>query len=391
MQNSDFFQTQLARICQSGSLDTLVYLGAGKGGSDTVKACLDSGARHILLTEADPERAAALRPMCAAAGVQLREVAISEEAGRRPFHIFNIRSLSSCCRPDGLEEIFPGLRETGTVQVEADTITNLLDMPEQAGAGTGLLAIDCPGQEAMIIRQLQSADLLTTFQYIYLSLPAAQVYENSLPMAELLQLLQKAGWRLRQTENQDPDFPACFLELEPLALEVADLKQELAATRTALQASEVRAQDLEAESQRQAEELSAEAQKRGAAEVQAQRLTGRVAELEAETARQAQELEKAAAARDGARSEAKGLAARVAELEAEAARQAQELEEAAAARDGARSEAKGQAARVAELEAEAARQSQELEHRTRVSQNGLRRAEGQIELIKDLLLRGETL
>lgn len=68
MQDSTFFQTQLARINQSGSLDTLVYLGIGNARPEAVKACLDSNAKHILLTEADPERAAALRPVCAAAG-----------------------------------------------------------------------------------------------------------------------------------------------------------------------------------------------------------------------------------------------------------------------------------------------------------------------------------
>ncbi|MCF6430587.1 hypothetical protein [Leisingera sp. MMG026] len=361
MQNSTFFQTQLSRISQSGGLGTLVYLGAGKAGPDTVKACLNSGAEHILLTEADPERAAALRPACIAAGVQLREAAVADEAGERPFHIFNIRSLSSCCRPDGLEKVFPGLRQTDTVQVKAEPVTSLLDMPERTGPGCNLLAIDCPGQEAEILRQLQASGLLSKFQHLYLSLPAAPLYEGSEPMAEILQRLHTAGWRLRHTENQDPDFPACFLEQEPLVLQVADLEKKLAATGAAQQASELRSAELEAKAGHQAQAREQAVAERDSARAEAAELTAKVAEQDAETARQAQALEQAVAERDSARAEAAELAAKVADQDAEAARQAQALEQAVAERDSARAEAAALAAKAADQDAEAARQAQALE------------------------------
>ncbi|UWQ35143.1 hypothetical protein K3555_21515 (plasmid) [Leisingera sp. M527] len=361
MQNSTFFQTQLSRISQSGGLGTLVYLGAGKAGPDTVKACLDSGAEHILLTEADPERAAALRPACIAAGVQLREAAVADEAGERPFHIFNIRALSSCCRPDGLEKVFPGLRQTDTVQVKAEPVTSLLDMPEQTGPGCSLLAIDCPGQEAAIIRQLQASGLLSKFQHLYLSLPAAPLYEGSEPMAEILQRLHTAGWRLRHTENQDPDFPACFLEQEPLVLQIADLEKQLAETSAAQHASELRSAGLDAEARRQAQALEQAAAERDSARAEAAALAAKAADQDAEAARQAQALEQAIAERDSARAEAAALAAKAADQDAEAARQAQALEQAAAERDSARAEAAALAAKAADQDAEARRQAQALE------------------------------
>ena len=85
-----------------------------------------------------------------------------------------------------------------------------------------------------------------------------------------------------------------------------------------------------------------------------ERLAARVAELEADTQRQAQELKEAASARGTAQAEAERLAARVAELEADTQRQAQELEEAASARGTAQAEAERLAAWAAELEAETA-------------------------------------
>ncbi|MCB4457204.1 hypothetical protein [Leisingera sp. McT4-56] len=351
MQDSTFFQAQLARIKQSGGLGTLVYLGIGNVGPEAAKACLDSGAKHILLTEADPGRAAALRPMCAAAGAQLRETAVADAAGQCPFYIFNFRSLSSCRRPSGLNKIFPGLRLSDTVQVKTEPLSSLLDIPERSAAGPGLLAVNCPGQEAAILRQLLDLEQLGGFRYLCLSLPADALYEDSLPMDETLQLLLEAGWRLLHTGNQDPDFPTCFLELDPLALQIAELEKELTAAHAAV----------EAETQRRAKDLDEAASARRRAAAETEKLAARVAELEAENRRQAQDLEDAASARSRAEAEAKKLAARMAELEAENRRQAQDLEDAASARSRAEAEAEKLAARMAELEAENRRQAQDLE------------------------------
>ncbi|WP_204115912.1 hypothetical protein [Shimia biformata] len=202
----------LGAIAEGGSYDVLLHLGAGSGRD--LAACLATDIPRLVLTEADPVRARALRR---AAGkdprVEILDLAVTDHNGPATLHHLSLPDRSGLRAPTGLKTLYPGLRALGETDVEAIDLPTLLtrtalpDPRSPSGPGTGILILDGHGEEAVILEQLDAAGRLIGFTDILLRLPALPLYEGAPDGDALQSWLEARDYRVAAEDRSDPDLP----------------------------------------------------------------------------------------------------------------------------------------------------------------------------------------
>ena len=283
----------------------VLHIGAGCGAE--AEAYAAAGLDPVVLADADPAAAGQLQALAgrfpAVRGVQ---AAVTARKDARTFFRTNFADLNSLSRPEGLRGLFPGLEVLAEEPAEPVSPLRLLDGLDLPEGGAGLLVLETPGETMSILAALAEAGRLTQFSVLRIQEGLEPLYEGAPGMAAIRAQLRALGYDTwMDAASSDPDRPHVLACRSRAAAEAETLA--------------VRVAELEADTQRQAQELEEATSARDTAQAEAERLAARVAELEADTQRQAQELEEAASARGTAQAEAERLAAWAAELEAETA------------------------------------------------------------------------
>lgn len=338
------------------------------------------------------------RQVAGRAGVSLHPVALGRKAARAELRVRNLEGMSSL-HPvtDEMRALLPGLRETARQEVRKIAVAELLDeagpLPDPVR-----LRLSAPGDEAEILEGLAEAGLLERLAELTLRCSEAVLHEGGEPRSALEARLLDAGFALAGADTSDPDWPMLTFRPDRTSRALREAQERNAQLEASKAGLETRIAELEAAlAAAEGERQALEAQLKEVSDKAAVR-QDRIAGLEkaAEAARQEAEARDAAARDRGAALAAAAAAADSERRTLEA--QLKEISEKAEWRHG----------RIAELEAAAAKAKQELEaarrdgqdtrkrldeltHRLQLARDDLRRSEGQIELIKDLLLRGETL
>lgn len=342
--------------------DTIVHLGAGL--CQELEHWRASGAERIVLVEPNPELLPELKRRAGEdTAVEIVPVAIAAGAGREALRLFNFPMLSSLREPSGLHQILPGLSQIGRTMVETRTIEQLLAELGLPAEGEHWLVIDTPGEEAIILDQLEQAERLHDFNRIFLTAGIEPLYQNAQSAASLTQRLQQQGFYVAgRPDASDGDWPRHHLALNRLALENRQLRHALEkATRRAEKLAAKR-DKLKAANKEQAQWL-AEAKKAHQAE-----LTSLKHQLSEERQARQNELEQ--------------KLANAAKMEENLKAQRQDAESLKKRLQKQNEEAHKLKIKVSHLEEE----NDDYKERHKLLEEELIKAEAQIELIKQLFL-----
>lgn len=212
--------------------DTILHLGAGR--------CSEfpdwdaTGARRIILVEADPEKARYLRAAYDQdERVEIVERAVSGTGGTALLRRFNVPRFSSLRKPAELLRLYPSLRTTDEIPVEALSPTALC---EQIGVQKiNWLLVDVPGEEWTTLREFHSQGLLEECDWVGVSVGDVSLFDGSSTVDEISAELQESGYELiSRDDGSDPDRPRLVfrrdltkLKNRELEKRVEDLAEEL--------------------------------------------------------------------------------------------------------------------------------------------------------------------
>ena len=422
----------------SVAADFVVHIGAGSGAE--VPSYCEAGLTPVILAEADPEAIPHLRRLeDQFPAVRVMQAAISARGSGLTYYRSNFSELNSLRAPSQeMRDLFPGLAILEQTPIAGTEPKTFLDTIELPAGQAGLLVLQVPGEALGIVDALAGAALLDRFSAIRVQEGLTPLYEGGSCIPVLRTRLMELGFACRmEAGSEDPDRPHLLACRDGLGPEAVNSLQALSG---ALQESESARGELEAERdalQEQLVQTSAELdaavaeyaaaaegmvqleQARAAAlaefETERDALQARLSRQESEAAELAAAQQAAEAARAELRADAETLRGSLEEqrraresVEAEILKLREELAQAwQMSRDFEQGVAElnsqlavEQAARKAadatleaqEKATEAFRvREAELEQRRLVGEREMQRAEGQIELIKDLLLRGDVL
>lgn len=373
--------------------DTILHIGAGTGAA--VQDWLDAGARHIVLVEPNPAHAAGLARLAAAnPQVQVIEAAIADYDGEGLLRVFNLARHSSLADPAGLADLLPGLRQTALVPVATLTPASLLTrLPPDPG--NLWLILDAPGSEMPILRGFQAVGALHQLAALDLICTEEAQYAGAVGRPQLQSLLEDTGFTVTATDLSDPDWPHLTFRADLQTRQIAALTAELRAARAEI--DDLQAAMSETDSGSAATQQETAILRNALEAAQSERFSA---------ARQIEGLERLLADEQMARSvDAAALHRQMDEARDLSDAQIRTLDAALAERDAALAAALADVAtlhllRDAQTEGRPdqdqtiTRQNdriRQLEHRQSLARDELRRSEGQLDLIKDLLLRGDRL
>ncbi|MBK1649515.1 hypothetical protein [Rhabdochromatium marinum] len=354
------------------ALDTLIHLGAGP--CRELEAHLASGAKRLMLVEADPQLVDSLRSRAQGlTQVSVTQAALAPTAGAVTFHRYNLPDAGSLQPATGLHNLFPGLKLQEKLPLQALGIGDFISSLALAAEGRHRLIIDLPGQEMASLMALTDAGQLQGFWQLDLHCGNQPLYEQTVAAEEILGWLGEQGFDLIERDDaHDPDRPRWTFKRNDLLMELKAAKAE--ASRQTLLAAE-RAEELKKTSQARdqvqaqiAELTKARDAAKAEADKQAQLAAERVEELKktSQARDQAQaQIAELTKARDAAKAEADKQAQLAAERVEELKKTSQARDQAQAkiaeltkARDAAKAEAEKQTKSAAQYKAEAEKQAQ---------------------------------
>jgi FkbM family methyltransferase len=208
--------------------DTIVHLGAGF--CSELGFWRQTGAKRIVLVEPNPEILPDLRYRTDEQGaIEIIAAAITDRAGRGSLCLFNFSLLNSLREPTGLFKSLPGLEQVGQVMVELLPTDSLLDQLNIDTQGDNWLIVDTPGEEAVILQDLENNGRLHCFTRIFLSAGCESHYRGAETASEIVDRLSTLGYQCAgPPDHADADWPRYHLHLDRLALECNRLELELA-------------------------------------------------------------------------------------------------------------------------------------------------------------------
>lgn len=387
-------------------LDFVIHVGAGTGAD--VEEYFKEQIDQIILIEADPLLAKVLETrFFDCPQVEIMELAVVEKTQGAVFYRSNYSDLSSVKLPSAsVSEIFPNLSCEKVRDVEFIEIDNLLQMLCEKVSGSGMLVIETFGFVEEIIAKFSSSDLLNHVSIVRYQIPATVLHEYQIPSDDIGRYLESCGFIvLPDADASDPEFPHFWgFKSKAYLTALASLKAiegEKRGIRDELSELQKRYNDVLEQKSKLEESTRLKEAKYKEAEAMGERLKDELKtlrlsadEVERTLDQKKQEVHFLTLERDGLRrdSEVDKLNLDSLKEEHHNFRSESENKEKELLRkiDALREEMR---CRVSESEKHASGASKkisELEMRLKRGQENLRRAEGQIELIKDLLLRGEA-
>ncbi|HYF87851.1 FkbM family methyltransferase [Azospirillum sp.] len=170
----------------------IVHIGAHEG--EEYPQYVEAGCRRVLFVEADPDTYARLAPRFASnPDVTCINRAVSDRAGRLPFSRMSGSQSSSLLPPKEHLDVYPGITLTGTIEVDAAPLPDLLaEFGIDAGA-YNVLAIDTQGAERMILAGC--GPLLGRFDAVSVEVNYAELYEGCGRIADIDDLLFPHGYQ----------------------------------------------------------------------------------------------------------------------------------------------------------------------------------------------------
>jgi FkbM family methyltransferase len=237
-------EARASRIAALAPLGSVLHLGAGDG--QFLPALLATGAQQIILTEADPERAAELRVQAEGhQGVEVFDCAAAAADGRTTLRRMNLREASALRPPSGMSRLFPGLREIGTVEIDTRDATGLAELIHPQTERSNLLILDARGEEGAILARLLEGPALARFDHVLMMLPREQLYEGSATGTELTEMLASRDFTLVGRDDSDPDLPEAQFH-RPIALPRSRAREQKQAQRNADLERRLKAQQAQA-------------------------------------------------------------------------------------------------------------------------------------------------
>lgn len=212
--------------------DTILHIGAGTGAA--VADWLEAGARQVILVEPNPAHAPLLARLAAAnPQVQVIEAAIADHDGEGLLRVFNLVRHSSLADAAGLADLLPGLRQTALVPVTLLSPATLLTrVPPDAG--TALLIVDAPGSEVQILQGFQAAGAFQWLAAVELICTEEPQYDGAVGRPALQDLLEQAGFTRTGADLSDPDWPHLTFAIDQTARQIAALTADLDEARDAV-------------------------------------------------------------------------------------------------------------------------------------------------------------
>lgn len=237
----------------AGPTGTILHIGAGL--CRDLPVYLRAEPTAIVLVEPDPDRLADLEADIAAHPVvRVIPAAISRKSGKADLRQFNLSDMNSLTDPTGVLDIYPGLRQTGTIGVETLTPADLLERIEIDPERDNWLIVEAAGQEAVILRDLLGTGALEQFRNIVLRCGIKPLFKSGVAAAQLMQELTDADYVLSADLGaSDPDWRHWHLRLDltarrlrDLTVRAAELETERSALKTTLGERERALQNLRA-------------------------------------------------------------------------------------------------------------------------------------------------
>lgn len=389
----------------------IVHLGAGHCAE--LEGYLNSDAAKIVLVEANPLIAAALKRRVASfSHVTVIEAAVSQQSSPATLRVFNFADASSLHQPTGLQQLFPGLKTTQELSVNTLTVAELLEPLGLDTALDNLLIIDIPGEEGATLEVLIQQGLLWQFAHIKLHSGVTPLYETSEEISHILQSLQQQGFEVIQHDDHaDPDRPSWLLQRNNLKLENLTLKNKLIAQQQVANATQSEQQALVEQMNDLQQQLQTSEQAHAEQQTRAEELTKQLQAAETSKTELTQQIDQHNSALNAAnkvkmeqQTRADELAKQLQAAEASKTELTQQRDQHKSALDTANKAKIDQQTRAGEL----AKQLQAVQHTGQLQQQKIEqleqqltdkdfrnqlidqemiKAEAQIDLIKDILIR----
>ena len=278
-----------------------------------------------------------------------------------------------------LRELYPGLRVQRKETVQAIDPGALAQ--RISGLGTPLhVVVDSPGLVTATLAALDRDDLLDRVETMEIHCGIEPFFEDASDAGIIRHWAAKRSFLITSEDSDDADWPVLHIAADKTARQSVALKARIA--------------KLEAENLARNDALSQTRTERDSARAELAARDKELADLRAGAEKRAAEAKELTAQLETAKTQA-------AEVRATAEERKTQLAEISSKADWRYNRIQELEAQIEEKEkanetarkknAEQEKLHQEQQHRLTLARNDLRRSEGQIELIKDLLLRGETL
>ncbi|MNM35182.1 Chromosome partition protein Smc [compost metagenome] len=173
------------------------------------------GAGRLQLVEADPGTAASLEPQVdPLQGESLRSVAATAAVlPKVPLHVVNQSNYSSIKQPSRLLELFPGLRVTAQLEVDAVSLSRIIADFDNGDPGSCILVLDAPGQALELIESLAD-EQLERLAGIVVEVSAEPLYAEDASAVVIASRLGARGFSVRGSQVGIFPFQSVFFQRE---------------------------------------------------------------------------------------------------------------------------------------------------------------------------------
>lgn len=169
----------------------IIHVGAHNG--EEVAAYLGLGFERVLLVEANPALAASLAARFAdEPRVAVESCAVTDADGTVDLHIASSTVASSILELGRHADMFPDIRQTGSVPVRARTLDGVLADPRHAGGAYNIAVIDIQGAELLALRGANR--LLPALDGLLIEVNFAELYQGSAQIEDIDDLLFAGGF-----------------------------------------------------------------------------------------------------------------------------------------------------------------------------------------------------
>lgn len=213
-------------------VDTILHIGAGRCGEFPKYELL--GARRIILVEADEKRARyLLRAYENYNHVQVLSCAVSDVSGPITLKQYNLQNYNSIREATGLRQIYPGLRQTGELEVESVTLSKLVGDLCMDYTKKNLLVIDTPGEEMNLVDSLGTDNLFEMFETVTLYCAERSLFVGAQTADNILSVLYELGYELiARDDEKDPNRPRWTLNRNKNKIENIKLRDVITTIRS---------------------------------------------------------------------------------------------------------------------------------------------------------------